>query len=566
MSIGARAATCNGAPEEVRMAVSNRILRTAVDRRTLVKAATGAAAGLYAWGIPGKSYQRALAQDSVIQQILAIPGAGTEPTEADMQRVGELILEPTKANVQPGEFQGQRLTFLGLNNAGKHNLVFRPLLAAWQEYTGAEIEWIDLPQAEIFPRIQQSIASGTVDFDILEGGAPWEGDILGKGLAAPMPDWVAEQIDMSDYVKLLQAPVGTWNGDTYRVSIDADAHNFNFRSDIFANEELGAEWTASGGSAEWGPPQTWQQVQAVTEFLNGKQMDGEDLYGILDVCAPGGGFSWYFFASRASAYAKHPDNRAWLFDPENMTPYINNEAFVRAAQDIIDALPFEPADQINADLNRTGFEQFLGGIGSMVHWWGDVGSFVYTSDLSVVQDKVMFSILPGSDDVYNNTTQAWDTLSSGPNFSPNEAYIGWGLYVMNRAAEAGVDKAAWSIAAHLGGKDLGTWMAFYPSGFQPYRNSSFPEELWAGAGLPPEFITSYLASQADSYNHPNGAIEPRIPGIFQYYVAAETELARAFAGEVTAQEALDATAAAWDQITDDLGRDSQIELYQAALG
>ncbi len=56
--------------------MSNRILRKAVDRRTVLKAATGAAAGFYAWGLPGKSYQRALAQDSVIQQILAIPGAG----------------------------------------------------------------------------------------------------------------------------------------------------------------------------------------------------------------------------------------------------------------------------------------------------------------------------------------------------------------------------------------------------------------------------------------------------------------------------------------------------------
>jgi len=196
----------------------------------------------------------------------------------------------------------------------------------------------------------------------------------------------------------------------------------------------------------------------------------------------------------------------------------------------------------------------------------DVGSFVYTSDLSVVQDKVMFSILPGSDDVYNNSTSAWETLSSGPNFSPNEAYIGWGLYVMRRAVDNKVDKAAWSIAAHLGGKDLATWTAFYPSGFQPYRNSSFPEDLWAGAGLPPEFVKSYLDSEADSYNHPNGAIEPRIPGIFQYYVAAETELAKAFAGDVTAQQALDATAKAWEQITDDLGRDDQIKYYQAALG
>ena len=566
MNTGGRAATCTGAPEEVQIAMSHRILRKAVDRRAVLKAATGAAAGFSAWGIPGKSYQRALAQDSVIQQILAIPGAGTEPTEADMQRVGELILEPTKVNVQPGEFQGQQLTFLGLNNQAKHNLVFRPLLAAWQEYTGAQIEWIDLPQAEIFPRIQQSIASGTVDFDIIEGGAPWEGDLLGKGLAAPMPDWVAEQIDMSDYVKALQAPVGTWNGQTYRVSIDADAHNFNFRSDVFSNEELATEWAASGGSQEWGPPQTWQQVQAVTVFLNGKQLDGEDLYGILDVCAPGGGFSWYFFASRATAYAKHPDNKAWLFDPKTMTPYVNNEAFVRAAQNIIDALPYEPSDQINADLNVTGFTEFLGGTGSMVHWWGDVGSFVYTSDQSVVQDKVMFSILPGSDDVYNNTTKSWETLSTGPNFAPNEAYIGWGIYVMQRAVDLGVDKAAWSIAAHLGNKDLATWMAFYPSGFQPYRNSSFAEELWADAGLPPEFIKSYLAAQEDSYNHPNGTIEPRIPGLFQYYVAAETELARAYAGQVTAQEALDSTAAAWEKITDDLDRDSQIKLYQAALG
>jgi multiple sugar transport system substrate-binding protein len=548
------------------MATNTRILRNSVDRRTMLKAATGAAAGLYAWGIPGKSYQRALAQESVIQQILAIPGAGAQPTEADMQRVGELVLEPTKANVQPGEFQGQQITFLGLNNAGLHNLVFRPLSEAWQEYTGATIEWIDLPQNEVFARVQQSIVSDTVDFDILEGGAPWEGDILGKGLASAMPDWVATQIDTSDYVKLLQPPVGTWDGTTYRVSIDADAHNFNYRSDVFANQDLAAEWSAAGGAQEWGVPQTWQQVQTVTDFLNGKQLDGQDLYGILDVCAPWGGFGWYFFASRASAYAKHPDNAAWLFNPEDMSPYVNNPAFARAAQDIIDAIAFEPADQVNADGNRVWLEQFLAGIGTMLHWWGDVGSNVYTNDVSVVQDKVMFSILPGSDDVYNNTTGEWDTLSTGPNFAPNEAYIGWGLYVMSRAEDSGIDKAAWSLAAHLGGKDLGTWTAVYPSGFQPYRTSSFDQELWAGTGLPPEFVASYLASQQDSYDHPNGAIEPRIPGIFQYYVAAEIELARAFAGEITAQEALDNAAAQWEQITDDIGRESQIALYQGALG
>ena len=71
-----------------------------------------------------------------------------------------------------------------------------------------------------------------------------------------------------------------------------------------------------GGEGDWAVPTTWQQVQAQTQFLNGKQIDGNDIYGYLDVVKPGGGFSWYFFASRATAYAKNPDSPAWLFDPE----------------------------------------------------------------------------------------------------------------------------------------------------------------------------------------------------------------------------------------------------------
>ena len=50
------------------------------------------------------------------------------------------------------------------------------------------------------------------------------------------------------------------------------------------------------------------------------------------------------------------------------------------------------------------------------------------------------------------------------------------------------------------------------------------------AGYDEAFITSYLNSEADSYNHPNAAIEPRIPGIFQYYSVAEDELAKICAG------------------------------------
>jgi multiple sugar transport system substrate-binding protein len=106
----------------------------------------------------------------------------------------------------------------------------------------------------------------------------------------------------------------------------------------------------------------------------------------------------------------------------------------------------------------------------------------------------------------------------------------------------------------------------YPSGFQPYRNSHFIIPEWVAAGYSEAFITSYLDSQRNSYNHPNGAIEPRIPGIFQYYSAAEDELANIFAGKATAQEGADRIAAAWEKLTDEIGREKQIQLYKASLG
>ena len=547
---------------------SERILGVRAPRRTVLKGATGAAAGFAAFGVTGKAYRRARAQDNIRTQILQIPGVGAgSPTEDDMARVGELCLEPTKANVQQGEFNGVQLRFLGLNNQGLHNYNFRAFLRSWEEYTGASIEWIDLAQADYNARLQQSIATGTVDFDVTEMGAPFEGDVLGKGLASEMPAWVAEQIDMSDYVGILQPPVGTWNGKTYRVSCDGDTHNLNFRTDVFSDAGLAEEWAASGGQGEWGVPKTFQQVQAVSAFLSGKQLNGQPLYGWLDVCAPWGGFGWYFFASRATAYAKHPDDQAWLFDIDTMKPRVNNPAFVRAIQDVIDTLPYAPPDQINADGNTTGFSQFLGGTGSMCSWWGDIGSNAKTSDSSVIGDVCGFDILPGSDDVYNAATGQWDTLPDGPSYAPNNAYIGWGIYVMNSVDSDPVkQKAAWSVAAHLGGKDLSLWAAAYPSGFQPYRQSHFNIEEWVAAGYDEAFITDYLNSQADSYNHPNAAIEPRIPGIFQYYSRAEEILAEAYAGNIDAQTAGDNMAAAWDEITDGIGRESQIQLYQAALG
>ena len=553
----------------MRVHVYEQLMAMQRSRRDVLKGAAGAAATLAASSTLLSSTP-SFAEDSVVTQIMKIPGAGNgSPTDADWQKVGALCLGPTKANVKQGEFAGVEFSFMGLNNQNLHNFLFRGFLTPWEQYTGAKIKWIDLAQADYNARLQQSIATGTADFEILEMGAPFEGDMGVKDLLSDMPDWVKTQIDFDDYVDYLKPPVGTWNGRIHRVTIDSDCHTINFRTDVFGDPDLAkqwADWKDKAGLAAWGQPKTWQQVQAVTKFLKGKKVAGKEVYGFLDQPKGWGGFGFYFTGSRATAYAKYPGEKNWLFD-ENMKPLVNNPAWVRAIQDVIDALPYEPADQINADPGTTAFQQFLPGTGSLLEWWGDIGSMANTSDTSVIGKVVDFDILPASDDVYNFRKGAWEKLPSGPNHSPNMAYLGWGIYVMKSVdKDPKLQKAVWSAAAHLGGKDLSMWTAAYPSGFQPYRKSHTNIDLWVMAGYARPYITSYMKSQSNSYNHPNSAIEPRIPGIFQYYSIAEDELQKTFAGKQTAQQGADTIATAWDKLTDKLGRDNQVKYYRISMG
>jgi multiple sugar transport system substrate-binding protein len=545
---------------------------TAISRRGMLKgtAGIGAMAALGAGGaLTTFAQPAAAASDEALRKaLLKYPGVGNgTPGDAEWQKVGEMCLGPTKASVQPGEFKGVELTFMGLNNQNLHNFLFRGFLKPWEAYTGAKITWIDLAQADYNPRLQQAIATGTVDFDILEMGAPFEGDVCGKGLASAMPDWVAKQIDVDDYVNYLKPPVGTWDGKRYRVTIDGDCHTINFRTDVFSDPGLAKAWKAEGHQGEWGVPKTWQKVNEVTKFLKGKTFKGKPVYGYLDAPKPWGGFCFYFVEDRATAYVKLPGDKVWLFDPDTMKPLVNNPGWVRAIQDIVDSLPYEPADQLNADPGTTAFQQFLAGTGSLLAWWGDIGQMANTSDSSVVGNVIGFDILPGSDEVYNRKSGKWEKPEGGVNYAPNMAYLGWGIYVMKRVDSDGrKHKAAWSAAAHLGGKDLSLWTVMYPSGFQVHRQSHFNIDEWLAAGYQKDYITSYLNSQKNSYNHPNFAIEPRIPGIFQYYSVAEDELTKVFARKISAQQGADNIAAAWEKLTDKIGREKQIALYKQSLG
>ena len=298
-------------------------------------------------------------------------------------------------------------------------------------------------------------------------------------------------------------PVGTWDGKTYRISIDGDCHNFNYRTDYFADAELAEAWKAEGHAGEWAVPTHLAAGPGGHEVPQGQA--GRRLRRLrLSRSAQGLGRLRLLLPRQPRHRLCQAPGRSGLAvrcrhdEAAHQQPGLGARDPGRHRR-----ARREPPDQLNADPGTTGFQQFLAGTGSMVSWWGDVGSNAKTSDSSVIGDVCGFDILPGSDDVYNARPGSGTRCPDGPNYAPNMAYIGWGVYVMARVdGDEKKHKAAWSAAAHLGGKDLSLWSAAYPSGFQPYRKSHFNIAEWVAAGYDEAFISTYLDSQCELLQPP----------------------------------------------------------------
>ena len=134
----------------------------------------------------------------------------------------------------------------------------------------------------------------------------------------------------------------------------------------------------------------------------------------------------------------------------------------------------------------------------MLAWWGDVGSNVKTNDASVVGDVAGFSILPGSDDVYNSKTGAVGQARQRPELRAQH-----GLYRLGRLRHGRVSTATRRRRRRRGLLRRISAARTCRSGWRPIRRASSPTATptstfaeWVAAGYDEAFIEAYLGSNA----------------------------------------------------------------------
>jgi multiple sugar transport system substrate-binding protein len=126
---------------------------------------------------------------------------------------------------------------------------------------------------------------------------------------------------------------------------------------------------------------------------------------------------------------------------------------------------------------------------------------------------------------------------------------------------------AFEFAAHMTSKELTKQLtAQSGTAVNPSRLSHFDDPAsWSQSGFSTESARAYLDTITKSLSNPNVEYDITIPGAGEYYQASDEAVARAVSGELKPQQALDQAAAAWEKITDKLGRDKQIAYYKASL-
>ena len=455
---------------------------------------------------------------------------------------------------------------------------FRPI---WKELTGGDINIVELPFAEHYTKMMLDLRNGTGEYDAFMVGAFWYGDIAPAGYAYPIdelmasgkyPKWTYD--DMPPSLRALY----TWGGVGYGVLNDADGQVLYYRNDVLSDPQHQEAFKAEYGYDLPNPPQTWQQLLDISKYFNGKNWDSNDAEPdagtVLHLKV--GEQGHYHFQSLSASFVINPGDKVtqtenvYWFDPTDMKPLINSPGHVKALEFLQELHKTGPAAQVGWSLGEA-WDYFLRGKSVFVFSWGDVGALCQDEARSKIKGKCAAAMLPSSDEYYdfakkefvkvdqprqvgNTTGGSWHGVVSNFSANPEAAYAFLSLMAIKPVSKL---MAAWG----WDGVDVG-----YNYEMLEEDGGTAKIEDYTSAGWDANDAKTYTKAYKQVFNAPTMLTYLRIPGTFEYWDILDKNLSAAMSGGKTAQQALDETAASWEQVTDRIGRDKQLADYQAAIG
>ncbi len=433
------------------------------------------------------------------------------------------------------------------------------------ELTGATVNIITVPNSELYQKVLTDAASGTNAYDGYLFAPAWVTDFAPAGLIEDLTPYVEADAALEwDDVAPFFRDFNSYGGKVYSIPLDGDMHMVYYRIDSL--EEAGLE-----------PPKSWDDYLAVAKALNGKDLngDGEGDYGSCISKAPGQQSYWWIWSIAAPYIQSQGSSQGPFFNTEDMTPLVNNDAFKRALEVYKETGLYGPPDETNQGVGDSR-GLFLAGRCALTMDWGDIGPLAIDAANSKVVDKTGAISNPGSTEVLD-----WETgklvpcdattcpyAVDGVNHAPFASFGGWAGAV-NAAVDQKEKDAAYAFFSYMAQPaQSNADVVVGSTGYNPFRISQFEDlQPWIDAGFSQVAAEQYLNGIKESFNSPNMAADLRIPKSQQYIqVELDRILALYIAGDLTTDEAAQQLYDSWETITEEAGRDGQLDFYKGTLG
>ena len=467
----------------------------------------------------------------------------------------------------PGEQPAAEVTIDVLTFTGPQ--IAEPLQrrgAEFTERTGIKVNVTVVPFSDLYQKILTDLATGTNAFDVYVFAPQWMVDYVEPGYLEPLTDRVASNAELQwdDIAPFFRDFSASYKGEIYTIPLDGDFQMVYYRTDVL--DELGME-----------PPQTWEDYLAIAEAAHGMDMngDGEGDYGSC-ISKKRAAQAYWMVSSIASAYLQSQGTaQGGFFDLDTFKPlYGDNEGFRKALEVYKATTQFGPPEELNLDVGDTRGLWTAGRCALSIDW-GDIGTLAIAEG-SQVNGKTGAVILPGSTQVLDRATgklvpcdaNTCPYAVDGVNHAPFAAFGGWSGAI-NAASDDATKDAAFNYLAYVSAPEQSNVdVTIGATGFNPYRISQFENlDLWIEAGMTEEAANLYLGAIKASLESPNMVLDLRVPQNQRYQqVVLDTAISQFLADELTLDETVKAVEAGWEEITEELGRDTQRAAYLASLG
>ncbi|MFN3706090.1 MAG: ABC transporter substrate-binding protein [Thermoflexales bacterium] len=436
----------------------------------------------------------------------------------------------------------------------------------FSEATGATVNVVTVPFSELYQKILNDFATGTNSFDVVVFAPQWMVDYVEPGYLEDLTDYVKNNpdIEWEDIGLFFRDFSATYNGRIYTIPLDGDFQMVYYRTDIAKQLGLSA-------------PETWEDYLNFAKAVSEAKLtteDGKPVYGSC-IAKKKAAQSYWMFTSIASAFIQSKGTgQGAFFDTETFKPLYNNEATARALEIYKETTQYGPPDEINLDVGDTR-GLWTAGQCALTIDWGDIGTLAIEEG-SKAKDKTGAVILPGSKRVLDRKTgklvdctpELCPHAINGINHAPFAAFGGWSGAI-NKASKPEVKTAAFAYLKYMNQPaQSNVDVTIGKTGFNPYRVSQFENlDNWIKAGMSEQAAKDYLGAIKASLNSPNMVLDLRIPQN-QYYqqIVLDGALAKFLAGEQDIAATMKEIEDGWEQKTEELGREAQLNAYRATLG